>query len=1008
MAAVPVELRPLDPFPSDPLCALLGPGKLSEAVGQGGGVLALRGRGSGGREVLVRAAPWVEQGDRGMGRDGGKDPREPDRELLMVPRALLQRLPPPPVRARPVPRPPQLSWALLGSRRCGGTLALGPGLVRRGEPGPGDLLVLETRPALQGLLGPRTRLALTEINLQGRECSVPAPPSPPLVSAFTVPAGASGRLRAVPVDAAALLRSGRLRELGTALGHCPDRAAALWVSRRCLRGLGLFHGEWVWVSLEDGGKTFPKLSQDEGSFKINRGSQNARSFAEMPGLDVEVSLRGDPRCENEGSPMMLDPVQWPCGEMEAREALALLQGELGDPGAIKHFPEASAAEGEGEIRRVLAASGAPLPKGSTCLQSAGQVEDRAAAAGQAGCSDVDVPVLQDHSVRHLAVVLAADLCLDYPHNQVNIGDIWQDLIEGSDQELGFGPPECASSLPDGMALISPALCLNMSGDVAPGKELLIQRFHNEGPPPVDQDLKGSQSVLSVPQFAKELVIEIVASPTYSNKGSYEALLYEHFQTPRVVQIGDVLCVSTLGQPAFLEGNPENNSRCLDIFYKVKKIVGPDGKHSCMGYLADTNNTTLYQAGPTHSFVPSFPSPDGHVFWSSLSPASLSDVVDQICSILQPHIKDRFLVMDGGGTILLSGPSSSGKMTAVRAACSRLSLHLYQVDSVTFCRDTSGAAEAKLQAAFSQAALYRPCVLLLRDVHLLGRERDGVAEDARIISVLQRLLLDITRTASDFPVLVIGTTNRPRDVLLDVQTAFLHEVKVEVPSEEQRKCILSALTASLPLGKDVNLAKLAKRTAGFVLGDFCALLAHSGRAACSRIQNSSASGQLREEEERELLAAGFPIIAEDFNIALDQLHSTLAQAVGAPKVPSVQWQDVGGLQDVKREILDTVQLPLEHPELLSLGLRRSGLLLYGPPGTGKTLLAKAVATECAMTFLSVKGPELINMYVGQSEENVRDVFSRAREASPCIIFFDELDSLAPNRGRSGDSGGVMDR
>lgn len=118
--------------------------------------------------------------------------------------------------------------------------------------------------------------------------------------------------------------------------------------------------------------------------------------------------------------------------------------------------------------------------------------------------------------------------------------------------------------------------------------------------------------------------------------------------------------------------------------------------------------------------------------------------------------------------------------------------------------------------------------------------------------------------------------------------------------------------------------------------------------------------------------------------------------------------MGGLLEVKRQILDTVELPLNRPELLSLGLTRTGLLLYGPPGTGKTLLAKAVATECSMTFLSVKGPELINMYVGQSEENVREVFSRARAAAPCVVFFDELDSLAPSRGRSGDSGGVMDR
>jgi peroxin-6 len=124
---------------------------------------------------------------------------------------------------------------------------------------------------------------------------------------------------------------------------------------------------------------------------------------------------------------------------------------------------------------------------------------------------------------------------------------------------------------------------------------------------------------------------------------------------------------------------------------------------------------------------------------------------------------------------------------------------------------------------------------------------------------------------------------------------------------------------------------------------------------------------------------------------------------------VSWDDVGGLVHAKKDILDTIQLPLDHPSLFSEGLRqRSGILLYGPPGTGKTLLAKAVATECALNFLSVKGPELINMYVGESERNIREIFQKARNARPCVIFFDELDSLAPNRGSSADSGGVMSR
>ncbi|KAF6115456.1 peroxisomal biogenesis factor 6 [Phyllostomus discolor] len=259
-----------------------------------------------------------------------------------------------------------------------------------------------------------------------------------------------------------------------------------------------------------------------------------------------------------------------------------------------------------------------------------------------------------------------------------------------------------------------------------------------------------------------------------------------------------------------------------------------------------------------------------------------------------------------------------------------------------------------------------------------------------------------------PLMVVATTSRAQDLPANVQTAFPHELEVPVLSEGQRLSILRALTARLPLGQEVNLAQLARRCAGFVVGDLCALLTHSSRAACTRIRNSGLAGGLSEEDEGELVAAGCPLLAEDFTQALEQLQSAHSQAIGAPKIPSVSWHDVGGLQEVKKEILETIQLPLEHPELLSLGLRRSGLLLHGPPGTGKTLLAKAVATECSLTFLSVKGPELINMYVGQSEENVREVFARARAAAPCIIFFDELDSLAPSRGRSGDSGGVMDR
>lgn len=153
----------------------------------------------------------------------------------------------------------------------------------------------------------------------------------------------------------------------------------------------------------------------------------------------------------------------------------------------------------------------------------------------------------------------------------------------------------------------------------------------------------------------------------------------------------------------------------------------------------------------------------------------------------------------------------------------------------------------------------------------------------------------------------------------------------------------------------------------------------------------------------------PLSAADFDAALGKARDSYSESIGAPKIPTVSWDDVGGLAHVKHDILDTIQLPLEHPELFADGLKkRSGILLYGPPGTGKTLIAKAVATSCALNFFSVKGPELLNMYIGESEANVRRVFQRARDARPCVIFFDELDSVAPKRGNHGDSGGVMDR
>ncbi|KAM7394822.1 hypothetical protein PAMP_021602 [Pampus punctatissimus] len=500
-----------------------------------------------------------------------------------------------------------------------------------------------------------------------------------------------------------------------------------------------------------------------------------------------------------------------------------------------------------------------------------------------------------------------------------------------------------------------------------------------------------------PSFANELHIQPVASPLYSSLGCYDDLLAEHFSTPRLVSVGDVLTVPAENHPDLLESSSEGITRCPALFFRVQKVrlsAGTEEEDAGV-LLADRLHTSLYMGAPVSSRVPCC-SVDGASLWTSLSPPGLNGTVDLLCNIIRPHLQHSSSL--SGCTVLLHGPAGSGKVTAVNAASHRLHLHLLKVDCVSVCADTPAATEVKLNSVFQRANALQPCVLLLRNLQLLLRPRGGADEDGRVQAALCQLL-----SSTSSSLVVVATVCRPRELSTGIMAVFVHQVALESPTEEQRHAMLVSLSQELHLGRDVNLDRLAKLTAGLVLGDLSALLVQAGRAACRRLIWTCVG-----RKEEDLCSSGVTILNQDFTSALETLQDAQSKAIGAPKIPHVRWEDIGGLQQVKKEILDTVQLPLQRPELLSLGLNRTGVLLYGPPGTGKTLLAKAVATECSMTFLSVKGPELINMYVGQSEENIREVFSRAHSAAPCVVFFDELDSLAPSRGRSGDSGGVMDR
>ena len=224
--------------------------------------------------------------------------------------------------------------------------------------------------------------------------------------------------------------------------------------------------------------------------------------------------------------------------------------------------------------------------------------------------------------------------------------------------------------------------------------------------------------------------------------------------------------------------------------------------------------------------------------------------------------------------------------------------------------------------------------------------------------------------------------------------FHHIISYQVPEEVERFKMLKYIFKSSDTD---SISSLSKQTSGMVAKDMVNLFNLSVKHSLERMDKNSV-------QEPSVLLTDL-----DISNALMKLRSDLSETIGAPKIPAVEWDDIGGLQHVKDAMIETLELPIKHPELFASGLKkRSGILLYGPPGTGKTLVAKAVATTLSLNFLSVKGPELLNMYIGESEANVRKVFQRARDARPCVVFFDELDSLAPKRGDHGDSGGVMDR
>ncbi|PNS15889.1 hypothetical protein CAC42_7995 [Sphaceloma murrayae] len=359
-------------------------------------------------------------------------------------------------------------------------------------------------------------------------------------------------------------------------------------------------------------------------------------------------------------------------------------------------------------------------------------------------------------------------------------------------------------------------------------------------------------------------------------------------------------------------------------------------------------------------------------------------------------------------LLHSTQRNIGKSHTAKQTCLDLGMHCFPLDAFDVLTEaasgggdnnTVGLFESRAERAL-QCGAEHTCILI-RHIEALNSDRMYTA---------------IKDVVSDSRVVVATTTDLDK-VPENLRGLFTHELEMSAPDEAEREAILQSIISgsSVSVSPAVDLSAIAVKTAALVAGDLVDVVDRAISARTTRLEDlaSKASSTDSTVTIHDLLIAGGDAVLNlspaDFDTAVDLARKNFADSIGAPKIPNVQWSDVGGLANVKEAVIETIQLPLSRPELFAKGLKkRSGILFYGPPGTGKTLLAKAIATEFSLNFFSVKGPELLNMYIGESEANVRRVFQRARDARPCVVFFDELDSVAPKRGNQGDSGGVMDR
>jgi transitional endoplasmic reticulum ATPase len=359
-------------------------------------------------------------------------------------------------------------------------------------------------------------------------------------------------------------------------------------------------------------------------------------------------------------------------------------------------------------------------------------------------------------------------------------------------------------------------------------------------------------------------------------------------------------------------------------------------------------------------------------------------------------------------ILLYGPPGTGKTLIARAVANETGAFFFLINGPEIMSKLAGESESNLRKAFEEAEKNAPAIIFIDELDAIApkREKTQGEVERRIVSQLLTLMDGLKQRAH---VVVMAATNRPNsiDTALRRFGRFDREVDIGIPDATGRLEILRIHTKNMKLADDVDLEQIAHETHGHVGSDVAALCSE---AALQQIREKMDLIDLEDEAIDAEVLNSLAVSQENFRWALAKSNPSALRETTV-EVPTVTWEDIGGLENVKRELQELVQYPVEHPDkFLKFGMTPSkGVLFYGPPGCGKTLLAKAIANECQANFISIKGPELLTMWFGESEANVRDIFDKARSAAPCVLFFDELDSIAKSRGGNiGDGGGAADR